>query len=625
VTDPDLDLPELVQRFNAQPDAPFRLRFGVPTDFEAATAARTNLPVITGERNPLFQGVYSSRIELKQRMRNIERLLTSTEEFGALAHWLGAPADEGAIWRAWEPALFNVTHDLSSGVMTDDVYADTLRGYDFSQRLGESMLEERLGSVLERIDTRGKGTPLVVFNPLGWARSDVAEGEADFTESGVRDFELVDDSGNVVPAQVLDANRFADGALRQVKFAFLARDMPALGHVVYHVMPRQSADESKSGVVEPNSQGMLTNEFYQAKFDLKTGALQSLRVEAGNWEAMASPGNVVAVEPDHGDVWELYHNLDGGQNLIMTRPLPVPRAGEAHFSNDEAGQPGSVQRGPVFSEVQISHPFGSNNFSTSARIYRGIGRVDFETKILNRDRSVRYRLLMPTTIRNGRNFQEIPFGACERPINQEFPAQNWMDDSDATHGVALLNHALPGNNLADGTLMVSLLRSTSIQSYGFGGGFEGQGSDSALELGKELTFHYALMPHLGNWAQARVYRAGLEFNHPLLVRRAAAHSGSLPPRWGLLEINADDVVLSACKPARDGGMVIRIYEAEGKPVTNASLRVHARILAANEANLLEDSGRKLKIQDNAVQFDLRPFEIRTFKLRLQALRRQGRN
>jgi len=422
-----------------------------------------------------------------------------------------------------------------------------------------------------------------------------------------------------VPAQMLTTDRYDDGALRQVKFAFLARDIPALGHVVYHVTPRRSAGESKSAVVDQDSQGMLTNEFYQARFNLKTGGLESLRVNAGDWEAMAGPGNVVAVEPDHGDVWELYHNLDGGQNVIMTRPLPVPRAGEAHFSNDEAGLPGSVRRGPVFSEVEISHPFGSNTFSTSARIYRGIERVDFETRILNRERSVRYRLLMPTTIRNGRNFQEIPFGASERPTNQEYPAQNWMDDSDATHGVAVLNHALPGNNLADGTLMVSLMRSTSIQSYGFGGGFEGQGSDSALELGKELTFQYALMPHLGTWAQARVYRAGLEFNHPLIVRPAAAHVGSLPPRWGLLEINACNVVLSACKPGRDGSMVIRIYEAEGKPVTKVTLRLRAKILAANEANLLEDSGRKLRIQDNAVQFDLHPFEIKTFKLRLKPL------
>jgi alpha-mannosidase len=593
----------------------------VPTDFEQATATRTNLPVITGERNPLFQGIYSSRIELKQWMRNTERRLTTAEEFGALANWLGAPVDQDAVWRAWEPALFNVTHDLASGVMTDEVYADTLRGYEYSQRLGESMLEEHLGEVVERIDTRGTGLPLVVFNPLGWTRTDAAEGEADFAESGVQDFDLLDDSGKTVPAQILEADRFADGALRQVKFVFLARAIPALGQVVYHVVPRKTADESKTGTLDQNSQGLLTNEFYMAKFNLKSGALESLRVKAGDWEAMARPGNVVAVEPDHGDVWELYHNLDGGQNLIMTRPLPAPGAGQAHFSNDEAGQPGVVRRGPVFSEVEVSHPFGSNTFSTSARIYTGIQRIDFETKILNRDESVRYRLLMPTTIRNGRNFQEIPFGACERPSNQEFPAQNWMDYSDDTHGVALLNHALPGNNLADGTLMLSLMRSTRIQSYGFGGGFEGQGSDSALELGKELTFQYALMPHSGNWDQARVYRAGLEFNHPLIVRKAATHSGSLPPHWSFLEISADNVVLSAFKPARDSGTLIRIYEAGGKAVTNATLQLHAKILAANEANLLEDSGRKLKFSNHGeLHFDLHPFEIKTFKLRLQTLK-----
>jgi alpha-mannosidase len=248
-----------------------------------------------------------------------------------------------------------------------------------------------------------------------------------------------------------------------------------------------------------------------------------------------------------------------------------------------------------------------------------MGHLDFRTRILNNDKFVRYRLLMPTTIRDGRNFQEIPFGACERAASQEFPAQNWMDYSDAIHGVALLNHALPGNNLADGTLMLSLMRSTRIQSYGIGGGFEGQGSDSALELGRELTFQYSLMPHAGGWNEARVYRAGLEFNQPLVVRKAAAHRGSLPPRWGFVEITPAGVVLSALKPARDGSVVIRVYEADGRTVTNGAIQLHARILSANEANLMEDAGRKMKVQRDALRFGLHPFEIKTFKLRLQPL------
>ena len=36
-----------------------------------------------------------------------------------LDQWLGLPVHTKALWRAWEPVLFNQTHDLASGVMTD--------------------------------------------------------------------------------------------------------------------------------------------------------------------------------------------------------------------------------------------------------------------------------------------------------------------------------------------------------------------------------------------------------------------------------------------------------------------------------------------------------------------------
>ncbi|MBU1904572.1 MAG: hypothetical protein KJ573_13405, partial [Proteobacteria bacterium] len=41
-------------------------------------------PVIGGELNPIFQGTYSSCIELKQRTRELERLLTMAEKLGVL-------------------------------------------------------------------------------------------------------------------------------------------------------------------------------------------------------------------------------------------------------------------------------------------------------------------------------------------------------------------------------------------------------------------------------------------------------------------------------------------------------------------------------------------------------------
>jgi hypothetical protein len=41
------------------------MRMALPSDFEAAVAGRNDLPIFRGEFNPIFQGTYSSRIELK--------------------------------------------------------------------------------------------------------------------------------------------------------------------------------------------------------------------------------------------------------------------------------------------------------------------------------------------------------------------------------------------------------------------------------------------------------------------------------------------------------------------------------------------------------------------------------
>lgn len=616
VSDPELYVPMLVEEYNRQSEMPLRLRYGVPSEFEKTIPKDAALPLFVGERNPIYQGIYSSRIELKQRMREAERLLTTAEKFAALANLLGSETDNQMTWRAWEPALFNVTHDLASGVMTNYVYDDTVRSYDYSARLGSEMIETRLGKVQARVDTAGNGIPLVVYNTLGWTRTDAAQAEVGFAEGGVKGFDLVDGAGKPVATQIISKDLYRDGYLRQVKFVFVAQDVPALGVAVYHVIARKTEGPSQDGAVVSGT-STLESEFYRLKFDLKSGAIVSLRVKDGDWEALAGPGNVVAEEADQGDFWELNHNLNGSQSTIMTVPVNAPkRSGSSHFSDDFSGEPGSVVKGAVFSEFHIQHPLGGNTFESTVRMYAGLPRIDVSTRLLNNDQHVRYRVLFPTSVVGGHNIQEIPFGAIERPQNAEFPAQNWIDLSNSQHGVALLNRGLPGNNVSDNTLMLSLLRSVQIQAYDHVGGFESQASESGLELGKEFVFNYALAPHAGDWRKATVYRAGLEFNNPLIARTAASHAGSLPRAWGPVEISPANVVMTAFKPSKDGDTILRVYEANGQ-ATTATIRMHATVLAANEANLLEDKGEKVPVSKSSIQFQLRPFEIKTFRLRLK--------
>jgi alpha-mannosidase len=268
------------------------------------------------------------------------------------------------------------------------------------------------------------------------------------------------------------------------------------------------------------------------------------------------------------------------------------------------------------SEYRVAHPFGKNHFSTRVRLYAGVRRIDIHTEIFNTEELVRYRVMFPTSVRNGRNTQEIPFGAVERPLCREYPSQNWFDFGDGAHGLAVMNRGLPGSNVFDGTMLLSLARSARILAYGFGGGYEpGVSSDTGLELNRRLSSDYALLPHAGDWRGAAVHRAGWEFNTPLTARVLATHPGTLPKRWGWLEVDHPGVVVSALKPGRDGGAIVRVYEATGRATGPVHLRLGSTASSVEEVNLMEDPIRRARLDGRAFTVELRPYEIRSFRIR----------
>ncbi len=618
VSEPEDYVPALIGQFNQRPDETFKIRYSVPSEFAAVVSRRADHTVVTNDFNPIFQGTYSSRIELKQATRRIEQLLLTAEKLGALVAWLdpaSQPTDE-MLWRAWEPVLFNQTHDLASGVMTDVVYEDTVRSYDFSERLARELIESRWQSVAAQIDTRGDGVPIAVFNPLGWTRSDVAEIEIGITQPGVQEFKLVDSSGETIPCEVLRADHYAEGGLKRARLIFVARAVPALGYAVYHVIPQKSPADSNH--IETGARDAIENEFYKLRFNLAAGEITSLFDKSLGWEVLSGPGNVISREQDKGDLWELYRGLNGGSYIAMTNQQPVPKAGTALLSSEFSGKtPGSIRRGPVLSEFSLAHPFANGSFATRVRLYQGLPRIDIQTELVNHEKYVRYQALFPISIHEGRSVQEIPFGSIERSPGVEFPAQHWVDYTDGTRGVALLNIGLPGNLATEGTLVLSLMRSHNLGAYGFGGGYEpGMSSETGFELGKRLKFDYALAPHAGDWRDGSVYRAGLEFNHPLFVRKVASHAGKLPKKWGLLDISPGNVVMTAFKPGPGHAAIIRVYEAAGRETRGAKVKLNAKITAAHEANLLEDRGAKISVKENAVRFDLHPYEIKTIAFEL---------
>ncbi len=618
VWEPEELLPVMLRKLgNAEP---FSLRLGTPAEYESLVAKRSDRPVVSGELNPVFQGVYSSRIDVKQAMRSMESSLIASEKLSLLTGLMGGPLNSDKIERAWEPVLFNQAHDLSSGVMVDKVYDDSMQRYEEARRDAADIINGDAELLLSRIDTSGEGVPVVVFNTLSWPRSDFAETDVAFSEPGVKQFALLDATGTPIPLQLENILRNDDGGIRQARVGFMARDVPALGYQVYHAVPNLAGPKTADSEVHNSTledSGSIENEFFRASFNLWTGEMIGLGLKENGWQVLSRPGNVVAREYDGGDFWELYGTLNGARFTAMTKPILPPRPDYTQWSSDFVGGSGTISSGPVYSEFHISHPLGKNQFQTRVRMYQGLRRIDIRTELVNQEAFVRYRVVFPTTIHNGTAVHEIPFGALERKERQEFPAQNWVDYSDGKNGLALLNKGLPGNNVADGQMMLSLMRSARLISYGFIGGYEpGVGSDTGLGIGKKYTLEYGLVPHKGDWRTAEPWRAGLELNNPLLVWTAGSHPGVLPRRWGLLDVSAHDVVVSALKPAKDGSAVLRVYEAAGRPHERVTVNTRANVAEVHEANLMEDSGRALQVQGNKFEFDLKPYQIKTFKLRI---------
>ncbi len=454
---PEEHIPEMIRRFNEEGTAPFEMCIGTPSDYEKAVERQMpQWPIVRGDMNPIFQGTYSSRIELKQRTRELERMLTAAEKLGAILEWHGGGATAERLEQAWEPMLFNQTHDLMSGVMTDHVYDDTIRLYEVSHQLAQDELDVRMRRTMDLTDTRGDGVAVWVFNPLSWPRTDVAQVNVGFSEPDVRGLKVVGPDGVSVSFQVLAAERSDDGALLRVKLAFVAREVPPLGHAVYRVLPQKMDLEVEGGEMP---KGRLENERYLLDVDLAHGAIRSLLVKDGGWDALRAPGNVISMEEDRGDFWELYRPLGWGFVTNKDRHASPPSGACLLSTDGPTADAPAFRKGPVFSEITVAKAFGeAGRLETRVRLYQGLRRVEIQTKLLNNSRFVRYRAQFPTAIENGRVVREIPFGAVEQPEGIECPAQNWMDYGNGQHGVALLNRGIPGNNAADGTLLLSLMR-----------------------------------------------------------------------------------------------------------------------------------------------------------------------
>ena len=555
-------------------------------------------------RNELYfeyhRGVFTTQAETKKRIRATEELLLNAEKFSSFATLFGHPYPSADFERSWKDMLFDDFHDIFPGSGIAVNYLDAKRNLEDVQRVGRDILHGSLDTISSQINLKGTGTPIVFFNSLSWERTELVETQVRLPEPASF-VEVLDAAGKPVASQVLST----DSTTRIVRL-LVKVNVPSLGYSTYYVVPRPKAPGVTPEV--KSSAATLENEFVRLKLDPKTGCMTSLFDKKTNLETLA---------PSESDTGGPKDSICG--NFLQTfRDIPKEYDAwniDADFEKEhwdilQADEVKLVESGPLRAILRVKNHFQNSTFIRDIMVTAGSPRVDVRMTADWHEKHILLKVAMPVSVHNNVATFEIPYGSIERPTTRntkaeqgkfEVPGLHWADLSDEKHGLSLLNDCKYGYDAKSNVLRLSLLRSPA---------WPDPHADEGLH-----EFTYSLYSHPGNWKDALTVRRGYELNYPLLAIQTEKHSGTLPEQHSFLQMNADNVVLTAAKKAEDDNtLILRFYEWAGKE-SDVTVRLDTTIGSAAETNLMERPLGTLHFNDKDVTIHVKPYEIKSMNIR----------
>jgi alpha-mannosidase len=568
-----------------------------------------NLKVPTWNDELYFEyhrGVYTSQADTKQRIRHDEELMLDAEKYASVASLFGRPYGQDQFELAWKNLLFDHFHDVMPGSGIAVNYLDAKRNLEDVARSAQLITNSALDEILAHINTQGDGMPVVAFNSLSWPRSEVIEVEVQLP-GPTKQVRVVDSTGSLVEYELLAMDKTTNRA----HVLILART-PALGYQTYFVRPAAMSGVPPD-VINGQLQGVkasgttLENGYLRVKVDPQTGCITSLLDKRTNTESLASSetdsggpttfacGNLLQAFHDKPKRWDAW-NIDADFE-------------KQHWDLDKADEVTLVEGGPLRAVIRVKKHFQSSTFVQDITMYAGVPRADVKMQVEWHEKHILLKVAFPLSAHSDKATFEIPYGSIERPTTRntaaeqakfEVPAQRWADLSDTKHGFSLLNDSKYGYDVRGNVLRLSLLRSP-------------EWPDPHADEGHH-EFAYSLYPHSGTWRDAQTVRRGYELNYKLLAVPSQKHEGILPSDHSFVQVESENVVLTAMKKSEDDdSLILRFYEWAGKEA-DVKLQLPRGAQSVSETDLMERPIADLAVHGNAVTVHTKPYEIKTVKV-----------
>ena len=538
---------------------------------------------------------------IAQQVRAAENRIVQAEKMAALAGmeqsapWPGDTLDE-----AWRTLLLSQHHDcwiVPYNRRNGETWADHVANWTANTRQRSDQVLESSLAALVSPPTNAGSYFVRVFNTLANARTASASVAlpADWPRNSIK---ISDPSGREIPAQFVSA----ESGRQEVCFR---AHVPAFGFSTYRL--EAMASKARSDLMaSAGTNGLVTleSDLYQLVLDAnRGGTITSLRAKKLRGREWVDAGNARRFNEIRGYFFQRGNFLSS------------------------ADQPATIEileRGPVRIQVRISGQLESNLVTQTITLAQGEPRIDFSLRIdwrgqpgigadfaqsggfkSEQDHKAfyddRYKLLalFPLSLPRQKVFKDAPFDVTESGLTNTFfetwsaiknnVILNWVDVFDAAQkvGVTLLtDHTTSYAHGPDHPLGLTLQYS----------GVGLWGRDYSLNGATEV--HYALLPHAGDWQQAKVWTAARAWNEPLLARLFQASEPLSAPDRSLLKIDADNWEIPTAR-LQGGKLFVRLFNSSAR-ASETQIHYGGRISEAALVQLDGEVTRELPVKQPAV-------------------------
>ncbi len=607
---------------------PTRLVIATPTDFFREAQEVSGVPETSGEIPDSWPNIVSSLAHMWPQIIPATATLLAAERFAAINYALGyAPYPQREFDFLWKKLVESMdhNHDGQGGALGDN------RKIGYEQLVvlhGSEILRDMLRNIAEHVQVPvPNSAPIVVFNPLSWTRDDMirthvtlfgdpSPGNLGALRKGMR---LLDEAGNSIP---FHAEEYSENISRALVLVFPVRGVPSLGYKTYYLVAAEQpdtfplaatvkldTDNDRREPRRPLGSDVLENSFYRLTVDRATGRVTLFdkalsRDVCRDMEIVATEergGNYIGIEPPSGrTIWSLVDSVVVEEN------------------------------NPVSAVIRVTSRIADIPITQRLTLYRDAKRLDLENTVeWKTPRFLRVEQLFPLAQSNAAIHYGVPFGASspENLMPKTGPRAGDEIKPESWRNSRLIHHWLHAGSAEWGLTIAAdhqqirldedLIRAQMVRGTRF--------VSVKVVRGDEITslhypppgtyvFRYSLSSAAGDWKTAKAYRAGMNWNNPLLAISVvdAASGKTLPTTRSFCSMEQDNVVISALKKANlDTSILLRAYEIEGSPVETA-VEFLGKRPAFGEANLLEED----LVQEPQQVLRGGPYSIKTIKLAL---------